>query len=139
MKKHPPGISIVRARELRQNATLAEQRLWRLLRVWFPEGRWRRQVPIRHYIADFASHRLRLAIELDGGQHSQVGDAVRTAAIEQEGYRVVRFWNNEVMENAEGCLARLQAFIRHTHPHPTATRRSAKSPYPSSIEGEETR
>ncbi|WP_238339287.1 endonuclease domain-containing protein [Novosphingobium ginsenosidimutans] len=139
MKKHPPGISTVRARELRQNASSAELRMWRLLREGFPEGRWRRQVPIRHYIADFASHRLRLVIELDGGQHSEAGDAVRTAAIEHEGYRVARFWNNEVLENSEGCLARLLDLVGQTHPHPTTTRRSAKSPYPSPIEGEEAR
>ncbi len=136
MKKHPPGISTVRARELRQNATPTELRMWRLLREGLPEGRWRRQVPIRHYIADFASHRLRMVIELDGGQHSEVGDAARSAAIEQEGYRVVGFWNNEVLENAEGCLVRLHELVWQAHPHPTATRRSAKSPYPSPIEGE---
>ena len=136
MKKRPPGISTVRARELRQNATPSELRMWRLLREELPEGRWRRQVPIRHYIADFASHRLRLVVELDGGQHSEAGDAARSAAIEHEGYRVVRFWNNEVLENAEGCLARLLELVRQAHPHPTATRRSAKSPYPSPIEGE---
>jgi very-short-patch-repair endonuclease len=136
MKKHPPGISTLRARELRRNATPAELCMWRLLREEFPEGRWRRQVPVRHYIADFASHRLRIIIELDGGQHSDFGDAARTAAIEDQGYRVIRFWNNEVLKNSEGCLIRLAEVINQPHPHPTATRRSAKSPYPPPIEGE---
>jgi len=64
------------------------------LREAFPEHHFRRQVPIRHFIADFASHRTRLVIEVDGGQHSQARDAERTKVIENEGYRVVRFWNN---------------------------------------------
>src|SRR3546814_1853268 len=57
--------------------------------------RWRRQVPIGHYIADFASHRCRLVIELDGEQHAFAAeqDAQRTRFIESEGYRVMRFWN----------------------------------------------
>lgn len=136
MKKLPPTIATVRARNLRRNATLAEQHMWRLLREGIPDGRWRRQVPLRHYIADFASHRFKLVIEIDGGQHSDAADAPRTRAIEEEGYRVIRFWNNEVLENAEGCLIRLQALVRQPHPHPTATRRSAKSSYPSPIKGE---
>jgi very-short-patch-repair endonuclease len=139
MKKHPPGIATVHARELRRNATPAELRMWRLLRERLSEGRWRRQVPIRHYIADFASHRFRLVIELDGGQHTEARDAARSAAIEHEGYRIIRFWNNELRDNAEGCLARLLELIGQAHPHPTATRRSAKSPYPSPIEGEGSR
>ena len=66
MKKHPPPISIVRARTLRKNATDAERKMQRLLKEHFPEARFRFQVPIRHYIADFASHRLKIVIELDG-------------------------------------------------------------------------
>jgi very-short-patch-repair endonuclease len=137
MKKHPPAISIVRARELRRNATDAEFRLKRLLKENFLEARFRFQVPLRHYIADFASHRLKVVIEVDGGQHSDERDADRTAAIEAEGYRIIRFWNNELLENSEGCMIRLGEFLRHDHPHPATTRRqAAKSSHPSPIKGE---
>jgi very-short-patch-repair endonuclease len=84
----------------------------RLLRENFPEARFRWQVPILHYYADFASHRARLIVEVDGGQHSDEGDAVRTANIEAEGYRVIRFWNNEVLENGEGCMTKLAEVLR---------------------------
>lgn len=122
MKKHPPPISIKRARELRKRPTDAEGRMWWLLRECLPDGRWRRQVPIRHYIADFASHRLKLVIELDGGQHSDEKDAARTAAIQAEGYQVVRFWNNEVLENGDGCAERLARVVGRDHPHPTTAK-----------------
>lgn len=119
MKHHPPPISIVRARQLRRNATDAEQRMWRLLREHFPDARFRRQVPLRHYIADFASHRRRVVIEIDGGQHEPAIDAQRTADIEAEGYKVIRFWNNEVLQNGEGCMLRLQQLLGPDHPHST--------------------
>jgi very-short-patch-repair endonuclease len=138
MKKHPPPISILRARELRRNATDAEQRMWRLLREHFPAARFRRQVPLRQHIADFASHRCKMVIEIDGGQHSPEVDAQRTSDMEHEGYRVVRFWNNEVLQNDEGCVLRLQLLLRNDHPHPAATRQqAAKSAHPSPIKGEE--
>ena len=103
MKKHPPPRNILRARRLRREMTDAERAMWRLLCELAPEARWRRQVPLRHFIVDFASHRTRLVIEVDGGQHSPEADAARTAIIEAEGYRVLRFWNNDVLGNAEGC------------------------------------
>ena len=143
VKKHPPPTAIKRARDLRRQPTDAEQEMWRLLREFFPEGRWRRQVPIRHFITDFASHRWRLVIELDGGQHNDETDAPRTALIKAEGYRVVRFWNNEVLQNGHGCAERLAMLVPQDHPHPAATRqsfdklRTTKSPHPSPIKGEE--
>jgi very-short-patch-repair endonuclease len=111
MKKHPPPISIVRARALRRNATDAELRMKWLLKQHFPQARFRFQVPIRHHIADFASHRLRIVIEIDGGQHSVESDVERTLSIENEGYWVVRFWNNEVLQNGEGCMIRLGQLV----------------------------
>jgi very-short-patch-repair endonuclease len=109
-----------------------------MLRQNFPQGRFRFQVPLRHYIADFVSHRLKVVIEVDGGQHSVEADQERTSAIEAEGYRIIRFWNNEVLQNAEGCFDRLSQFLRQPHPHPAATRQqAAKSPHPSPIKGEE--
>jgi very-short-patch-repair endonuclease len=138
VKKHPPPLSIKRARELRTNATEAEKAMSRLLKQCFPEARFRFQVPLRHYIADFASHRLRIVVEIDGGQHSPKADRQRTAAIEAEGYRVIRFWNSEVLENPDGCAILLEQFLRRQHPHPATTSEQArKSPHPSPIEGEE--
>jgi very-short-patch-repair endonuclease len=116
MKHHPPTTAITRARALRQDATEAEKAMWRMLRAHFPTARFRRQVPIRHYIADFASHSCRLIIEIDGGQHAPEVDAKRTALIEAEGYRVCRLWNNEVLDNPEGCAALVAEWLSERAP-----------------------
>jgi BirA family biotin operon repressor/biotin-[acetyl-CoA-carboxylase] ligase len=94
------------ARTLRNNPTEAEQRLKLHLRTARFEGaKFTRQFPIDDFIADFACRPLRLAIELDGSQHADSPtDANRTRIIEAHGYRVIRFWNNEVFENLDGVL-----------------------------------
>lgn len=94
------------ARKLRNAPTEAEKRLWPHLRTRRFEGaKFTRQFPIGDFIADFACRSLRLAIELDGGQHADsLTDANRTRVIEAHGYRVIRFWNNEVLGNIEGVL-----------------------------------
>jgi very-short-patch-repair endonuclease len=91
---------------LRRNETEAEKRLWDELRGRRLVGaKFVRQYKIDNFIADFACRSARLAIELDGGQHSQnQRDAGRTRVIEAFGYRVIRFWNNEVFENIDGVL-----------------------------------
>jgi len=99
--------------------TEAEKALWRMLQAAFPDRHFRKQVPIRHYIADFASHAAKLIIEVDGGQHSEATDALRTATIEDEGYRIIRFWNNEVLGNPEGVWHAIDAALQRDHPHPT--------------------
>ena len=97
--------------------TDSERAMWRLLREIAPGARWRSQVPIRHFIADFASHRAKLVVEVDGGQHSEEVDAERTATIEAEGYRVLRFWNNDVLGNPEGCAQILtEALVARSPP-----------------------
>ncbi len=94
------------ARKLRRDMTDAERKLWSRLRNRQLENtKFVKQSPIGPYITDFAARSLRLVIELDGGQHSAGKDAERTRIIEAHGYRIVRFWNNEVMENLEGVLA----------------------------------
>ena len=118
MKRVPPSGSTPRARALRSNATDAELALWRLLREAFPEARFRRQVPIRHYIADFASHRARLVIEADGGQHRDEVDGLRTSVLEADGYRVLRFWNHDILTNPEGVARHIAQHLGHAHPHP---------------------
>ncbi len=97
------------ARELRGNPTDAEKRLWSHLRASQLCGaKFTRQHPIGDFIADFACRSLRLAIELDGGQHADnSADAVRTEIIEAHGYRVIRFWNYDVLANTDGVLTRI--------------------------------
>jgi very-short-patch-repair endonuclease len=93
------------ARELRKNMTDAERRLWYYLRAHRLEGRgFRRQVPLGPYVADFLCEKARLIVEVDGGQHSErTGkDEERTAWLNAQGYRVVRFWNHDAMGNMEG-------------------------------------
>jgi very-short-patch-repair endonuclease len=98
--------------------TDAERKIWTMLRSAFPEWRFRRQVPFRQYIADFASHQARLVIEVDGGQHNEATDAPRTAIIEADGYRVLRFWNNDVLTNIEGIATELATVLEETSPPP---------------------
>jgi very-short-patch-repair endonuclease len=95
------------ARELRNHTTDAEQRIWRHLRGRQLEGfRFRRQVPIAGYVADFVCPQAKLIVELDGGQHQAQAqyDAVRTAALERLGYRVLRYWNDDALLRTESVL-----------------------------------
>ena len=103
--KLPPGAT-QRARRLRRDMTLAERTLWHALRESLPGHHWRKQVPFGPYVADFCSHPARLIIEVDGGQHAEAGeyDRARTRFIERQGYRVLRFWNNDVTGNINGVL-----------------------------------
>ena len=96
-----------KARDLRTNATDAERRLWERLRRKQIDGhRFRRQVPLGSYIVDFICFDARLVVEVDGGQHakSAAKDARRTAFLEASGFRVLRFWNDDVLANTEGVL-----------------------------------
>ena len=95
---------------------MAEKRMWRLLRECFPDAHFRHQVPIRHFIADFASHRLKLVVEIDGGQHGGAKDEGRSALIEAEGYRVLRFWNNDVLGNGDGVATMLAIYCGESTP-----------------------
>jgi len=99
--------------------TKAEKLLWRMFREHFEQWHFRRQVPIRHFVADFASHHAKLIIEVDGGQHATEVDAPRSAILAEEGYRVIRFWNNEVLGNREGVYLAIDAALHDRHPHPT--------------------
>jgi very-short-patch-repair endonuclease len=94
------------ARSLRRQATPHEDHLWKLLRGRrFVGYRFRRQVPIGNYIADFVCHGRRLIVELDGSQHADdPADAVRDAELRRSGYRVLRIWNNEFTDNESGVL-----------------------------------
>jgi len=89
--------------------TEPERRLWRALRDALPGWRWRKQVPLGPYFADFASHSAKLIIELDGGQHASAEDydANRTRFLEAEGFHVLRFWNDDILTNMDGVLQRI--------------------------------
>lgn len=87
--------------------TDAERLLWSKLRRKQMHGHmFRHQAPIGPYIVDFACLTIKLVIEVDGGQHNinKAADEKRTAWLESQGYRVMRFWNNEVLQNLEGVL-----------------------------------
>ncbi len=109
-----------RARELRRDMTPAERRLWTILQRRQIEGfRFRRQCPVGPYIADFACLEARLLIEVDGGQHmDEAGDVRRDTFLRREGFRVLRFWNNEVMTNLEGVRALIVSRLADSHPCP---------------------
>jgi very-short-patch-repair endonuclease len=109
-----------RARELRRDGSRAERKVWELLRARrIGEAKFRRQYPIGPYFADFACISRKLVIEIDGDHHAfQVeADARRTAAMEREGWRVVRFWANEVVQNPEGIWAEIEQLVSGSPPH----------------------
>ena len=106
--------TVMRARELRQRMTVYERRLWRSLRKNQLRGlRFRRQHPIPPYIVDFYCHSHRLIVELDGAYHGEPEavnrDQVRTVALEAQGYRVLRFTNQQVSADIEGVLIGIAA------------------------------
>ncbi len=114
------------ARKLRRTMTDAEAVLWRRLRNGQLRGfKFRRQFPVGAYIADFACWDARLVVEVDGGQHADSGsDLVRRKEIELLGFRVLRFWNNDVLNNLEGVLAAIASELSDRgHPSPGASRR----------------
>jgi very-short-patch-repair endonuclease len=118
MASDNPTISAFRRRaaRLRENPTGAEDLLWRRLRRFPVSGtHFRRQVPIGPYVADFACMAARLIIEVDGSQHGRDDllkrDEARTRWLEAEGYRVLRFWNNDLTGNMDGVLEAIYAAI----------------------------
>lgn len=113
-----------RARRLRRNQTEAERKLWARLRARQLGTRFRRQHPIGPFIADFCCQEHRLVIELDGGQHATRAEADerRSALLERKGYRVLRFWDNEIMEDIEAVLQQIAAVLKNPHPNPLPVR-----------------
>jgi very-short-patch-repair endonuclease len=141
------AVPLNRARALRHNMTDAEQALWRILRNrQFARTKFRRQVLIGPYIADFVCYEARLVIEADGGQHADcTDDAIRDAWFDAQGFRVLRFWNNDVLKNPEGVAAAISVALASLsgrsevgkepltrplrgHPHPQEERVRADQP-----------
>jgi very-short-patch-repair endonuclease len=111
------------ANRLRANTTGAEQILWRHLRRLDVKGsHFRRQVVIGPYIADFACLAERLIVEVDGSQHGDEEglrrDETRTRWLQSEGFRVIRFWNNDVMSRTDAVVEAIQTMIAATPPRP---------------------
>ena len=105
------------ARKLRKNQTSQERIIWNLLRNQQFQGlKFRRQYPVGNYIVDFICKEIKLIIEIDGGQHnSEEGieyDLKRTEYLETKGYKVIRFWNNEIDNNLEGVYQSLMDMIK---------------------------
>jgi crossover junction endodeoxyribonuclease RuvC len=117
-------------RRLHRNATEAEKRVWHLLRSLQTGAKFRRQQPIEGYVVDFVSFEHRLVIEIDGGQHADPDDyeARRTRCLLGNGFRILRFWDNEVIENEEGVSERIVEALLHAAPAPSPSRASAAGP-----------
>ena len=114
---------VARARQLRRAMTNAERKLWwHLRRLPNENAHFRRQATIGQYYADFACHHHRLVIEVDGGGHADdqqiAADGRRTEFLNARGYRVLRFWNNDVLGNTEGVLTVLTQHLAAEPPPP---------------------
>jgi very-short-patch-repair endonuclease len=127
------GETLAKAQRLRREMTGAERKLWSVLRNrQLDNEKFRRQRPIGPFIADFVCQERRLIVEADGGQHADsISDAKRTAFLESKGYRVLRFWNNDILNNLDGVAQVIANAL--SDPHPARALRG--SPSPSGGEG----
>jgi len=117
--KRVKPITTSKARSLRRGMTDVERLLWRAIRgKQVYACRFRRQHPIGPYIADFACIERRLVVELDGGQHQEQNtqDEQRTAYLQSLGWQILRFWNNEVLENLDGVLSTIAEHLSDAPP-----------------------
>lgn len=117
-----------RAKSMRSEPTEAEHRLWQILRAKRLAGfKFKRQLAIDHYIVDFVCLQHRLIVEADGGHHSESsGDTRRDAYLRAQGFRVLRFWNNDIFNNEEGVLASILNALQA--PLPARLRRASPPP-----------
>jgi very-short-patch-repair endonuclease len=112
LQKH---ATTLRARSLRAEATVAENKLWQVLRDRQVDGaKFRRQAPINRYFADFCCEGHKLIVEVDGAQHAEQEsyDAARSAQLKARGNRVLRFWNEDVLKNLEGVMDTIRAELQ---------------------------
>ncbi len=124
------------AKTLRRNLTDAEQKLWYHLRAHRFMGRkFKRQKPLGRYVVDFICLEEKLVIELDGGQHSEnvEYDQERDLWLRSEGYTVLRFWNNELMNETEGVLERIRLAIEN---NAASSKTLSPGPSPTSVRGD---
>jgi len=145
MRRHElkPG-AVAKARSLRRAATPEERILWQILRHHMPAAKFRRQVPMGPYFVDFISHSASLVIELDGSHHAFQSpyDDERTRFLESEGYRVIRFWNRDILHNLDGVFTAIEAELKQSPSPPVGEgapkdrMRGRPSPHPSPTRGE---
>ncbi len=105
------------ARNLRKNSTIQEKRLWNIIKNRQINGyKFKRQVPVGEYIVDFMCAEINLVIEIDGGQHNKPDniehDNKRTEFLNSKGYKVLRFWNNDIYENIDGVIAEIEKYLK---------------------------
>ena len=117
--KRTPRLTAI-ARKLRRGQTEAEQVVWGKLRNRvLLDARFRRQEPLGPYVADFVCLEKKLVVEVDGAQHTEESDAKRTRWLQDNGFRVVRFWDNEVFSNMDGVLERIIEELEVVSPSPS--------------------
>jgi very-short-patch-repair endonuclease len=116
MRHRPPQLNRQRARAMRADATRPEEALWQMLKDRRLDGyKFRRQVPLKGFILDFVCFEARLIIEVDGWQHAQSPtDAVRDATFRAEGFRILRFWNDEVTDSPDDVWRAILGALRNT-------------------------
>ena len=128
--QRPPGYDkLKRVRRLRRDMTEAEIKLWSRIRANRLGVKFRKQTWLAGFIADFVSIEAKLVVEVDGGQHdrSRDEDAARAAAMKAIGYRTMRFWNHDVLQNIDGVLMTIQAALPSPSHRPQG-RRAPPSP-----------
>ncbi|MCZ8180199.1 MAG: endonuclease domain-containing protein [Rhizobium sp.] len=116
MRHEPKPLDRARARQMRADPTTPEAMLWRALRDRQLAGaKFRRQVPLRGYILDFVCFEARLIIEVDGGQHGDsLHDLNRDALFRGEGFRILRFWNDEVLQHLDDVCRHILSELRNS-------------------------
>jgi len=114
-----PTTTLVDSRRLRRQMTDAERSLWKLLRSGQLDGwKFRRQHPIPPYIADFCCVEKKLIVELDGSQHNEHADEVRTKFLKGQGWKMIRFWDNDALLATEAVVEAIWDTTVEPDPHP---------------------
>ncbi|MFN3505896.1 MAG: endonuclease domain-containing protein [Allorhizobium sp.] len=116
MRHEPKPLARARARQMRADPTTPEAMLWRALRDRQLAGaKFRRQVPLRGYILDFVCFEARLIVEVDGGQHGDsLHDLNRDALFRAEGFRILRFWNDEILQHLDDVCRHILSELRNS-------------------------
>ncbi|MFA6458354.1 MAG: endonuclease domain-containing protein [Patescibacteria group bacterium] len=129
-----PGLTQF-ARRLRRNSSDVEQLLWSNLRNKNLRNlKFRRQQPIGKFIADFVCFEKRVVVELDGSQHAESEkDLLRDKWFSQQGFRVLRFWNNEVFENLDGVLEKIMEVCLSEYPPPNPSLEGGESEFQADL------
>ena len=118
-----------KAKHMRGEPTETEHRLWQIVRGKRLAGwKFRRQVRLGAYTPDFVCHRAKLIVEVDGGHHCEEDDGDRDSWLKSQGYRVLRFWNNDIFENEEGVL---KAILSALEAPAAASSRNGRPPLPN--------